>query len=125
MVTLKSDGEAASRRLRLHHVERRPRSTTCSYLPRRQACGEVGLGQQESHEGYRVTRSPRTDRPTRIRGFAMKIRSVRPNNRKKAFEVRVSTKTFLFPYSKTEPRPAIEDPVARVFVDREIGREGF
>ncbi len=55
----------------------------------------------------------------------MKIRSVKYNNRKKVFEIRVSTRDFLFPYSKTDPRPSPEDPVARVFVDREIGREGF
>ena len=55
----------------------------------------------------------------------MKIRSIKHNNRKKVFEIRVSTRTFLFPYSKTEPRPTPEDPVARVFVDREIGQEGF
>jgi hypothetical protein len=55
----------------------------------------------------------------------MKIRSVKYNNRKKVFEIRVSTRSFLFPYSKTDPRPSPEDPVARVFVDREIGREGF
>ena len=55
----------------------------------------------------------------------MRIRSVKHNNRKKAFEIRVSTRTLLFPYSKTDPRPTPDDPVARVFVDREIGREGF
>ncbi len=55
----------------------------------------------------------------------MRIRSVKHNNRKKAFETRVSTRTLLFPYSKTDPRPTPEDPVARVFVDREIDREGF
>ncbi len=55
----------------------------------------------------------------------MRVRSVKHNNRRKAFEIRVSTRTFLFPYSKTEPRPTPEDLVARVFVDREIGQEGF
>jgi len=55
----------------------------------------------------------------------MKIRSVKHNNRKKVFEIRVASRTLLFPYSKTDPRPTAEDPVTRVFVDREIGREGF
>lgn len=55
----------------------------------------------------------------------MKIRSVKHNNRKKAFEIRGSTKTLLFPYSKTDPPPTIEDPVSRVFVDNELAREGF
>ena len=55
----------------------------------------------------------------------MKIRSVKLNNRKKAFEVRVSARTFVFPYSKSDPRPTVDDPVRRVFVDEELGREGF
>ncbi|MGH8545338.1 MAG: hypothetical protein ACREX3_17270 [Gammaproteobacteria bacterium] len=55
----------------------------------------------------------------------MKIRSVKRNNRKKTFEIRVSTKTLLFPYSKSDPPPTIEDPVTRLFVDEEVGREGF
>ena len=55
----------------------------------------------------------------------MKIRSVRHNNRKKVFEVRTSAKALAFPYSKANPRPTPDDPVKRVFVDKELGREGF
>ena len=55
----------------------------------------------------------------------MKIRSVRHNNRKKAFEVRVLGRTFTFPYSKSAPQPTVDDPVRRVFIDEELGREGF
>lgn len=55
----------------------------------------------------------------------MKIRSVRHNNRKKIFEVRTSAKALAFPYSKADPRPTPDDPVKRVFVDKELGREGF
>ena len=55
----------------------------------------------------------------------MKIRSVKHNNRKKVFEIRGSTKSFVFPYSKTDPPPTAQDPVRRVFVDDEVGREGF
>jgi hypothetical protein len=55
----------------------------------------------------------------------MKIRSVRHNNRKKAFEVRVPGRTFTFPYSKSAPQPTVDDPVRRVFIDEELGREGF
>lgn len=43
----------------------------------------------------------------------MKIRSVRHNNRKKVFEVRTSTKTFEFPFSKAEPSPTADDPISR------------
>jgi len=55
----------------------------------------------------------------------MKIRSVTHNNRKKVFEVRTSTGTFVLPYSKVDPQPAAGDRIARVFVDQELGREGF
>ena len=55
----------------------------------------------------------------------MKIRSVRHNNRKKTFEVRTSTKSFVFPFSKAGPSPTIEDPVRQIVVDDEAGREAF
>ena len=55
----------------------------------------------------------------------MKIRSVRANNRKKAFEVRTYSKSLSFPYAKAEPRPSASDPIAAVHVDKEVGREAF
>ena len=55
----------------------------------------------------------------------MKIRSVKTNNRRKAFEVRTHSRTLSFPYIKAEPRPTAIDPVDRVTVDRELAREGF
>lgn len=55
----------------------------------------------------------------------MKIQSVIPNNRKRAFQVKASKKLFQLPYSKVEPQPSATDPIARVFVDKELGREGF
>lgn len=55
----------------------------------------------------------------------MKIRSIRHNNRKKAFEVRTSTKGLVFPFSRADPAPTIEDPVSEIFVDEEAGREAF
>lgn len=55
----------------------------------------------------------------------MKIRWVRHNNRRKLFEVRVAARELIFPYAKTDPCPTSQDPVARVFVDAELGREGF
>lgn len=55
----------------------------------------------------------------------MKIRSVVANNRKKAFEVRTSSRTLPFPYAKADPTPTSEDRISRVFVDRELGREAF
>lgn len=56
---------------------------------------------------------------------AMKTRSVKHNNRKKVFEIRAGTRTFVFPFAKSDPQPTPDDPVRRVFVDEEIGREGF
>jgi hypothetical protein len=55
----------------------------------------------------------------------MKIREVAGNNRKKAFEVTTSTRTLVFPYAKSDPKPTVQDPLKRVFVDQELNREGF
>ncbi len=55
----------------------------------------------------------------------MKIRSVRVNNRKRAFEVAVANKTLLFPYSKAKPAPTQANPVKRVSPDGEAAREAF
>ena len=55
----------------------------------------------------------------------MKIRSVTYNNRKKAFELRSSTRSFVYPYANLDPQPTADDRIARVFVDQELGREGF
>lgn len=55
----------------------------------------------------------------------MKIRSVKANNRKKAFEVRTHSKTYTFPYAKAVPRPNRGDGVVGVAVDEELGKEGF
>jgi hypothetical protein len=55
----------------------------------------------------------------------VKIRSVTANNRKRAFELRTSARTLIFPYAKAEPQPTAEDKVARVRVDPELAREAF
>ncbi|MGH9786718.1 MAG: hypothetical protein ACRD88_21320 [Terriglobia bacterium] len=55
----------------------------------------------------------------------MKIRSVTHNNRRKAFEVKTSTRTFLLPYPQVVPEPTATDPILRMFVDPELGREAF
>ncbi len=55
----------------------------------------------------------------------MKIRSVRFNNRKRAFEVTTGSKTLRFPYAKAEPAPTRDDSVVRAIVDKELAREGF
>lgn len=55
----------------------------------------------------------------------MKIKSVLPNNRKKAFEVATHSTEFVFPYAKLEIPPSRENPVTRVYVDRELDNEAF
>jgi len=55
----------------------------------------------------------------------MKIQSVTYNNRKRAFQVKASKEMFQLPYSKVDPRPTANDPVAKLYVDQELGREGF
>ena len=55
----------------------------------------------------------------------MRIRAVRPNNHKKAFEVTTHNKQYWFPYAQLELRPSRQDPIKRVYVERELGFEGF
>lgn len=55
----------------------------------------------------------------------MKIRSVKHNNRKKTFEIKTSNRTLQFPYSKLDLQPSGDDPIDRVYVDKELGSEGF
>lgn len=55
----------------------------------------------------------------------MKIWSVEPNNRKKAFEIRTARGVFTYPYAKLELRPDSEDRVLEVYPDEETGREAF
>ena len=55
----------------------------------------------------------------------MKIQAVAYNNRKRAFEVKAARMTWQFPYVKVDPQPSAIDPITRVFVDQELGREGF
>ncbi len=55
----------------------------------------------------------------------MKIKKVMQNNRKKAFEITTYSKGFLFPYAKLEVSPSRENPVKRVYVDKELDNEAF
>ncbi len=55
----------------------------------------------------------------------MKIRAVVGNNRKKAFEIKTSTRRMVLPYANVDPPPTARDPLERVFVDQELDREGF
>ena len=55
----------------------------------------------------------------------MKIRSIARNNRKNSFEVTIGSRVLAFPYARCDPAPSKVDPISRVFVDRELGNEGF
>jgi hypothetical protein len=55
----------------------------------------------------------------------VKIASVAANNRKRAFEVVTRRGQWLFPYSKAEPSPTASDPLVELYIDPELGREGF
>lgn len=55
----------------------------------------------------------------------MKIRAVKVNNRRKAFEVMTPKQRLTFPFARLEVQPRPDDPVTQVFVDKELGSEGF
>jgi hypothetical protein len=55
----------------------------------------------------------------------VKILAVLANNRKHAFEVRTRRGTLTFPYANVTPAPTASDRIASVYVDPELGREGF
>jgi hypothetical protein len=55
----------------------------------------------------------------------VKISAVRANNHSRAFEVVTQQGQLPFPYAKADPAPAPEDPVVNVYVDEELGHEGF
>ena len=55
----------------------------------------------------------------------MKIRKVAPNNRKRMFEVHTHRAVYSFPYVVAQPSPSSRDRIERVYVDPELGREGF
>jgi len=55
----------------------------------------------------------------------VKITSVKANNRRRAFEVTTRRGQWLFPYAKTRPTPTPSDPIVELYVDPELGHEGF
>jgi hypothetical protein len=55
----------------------------------------------------------------------MKILEVTPNNRKRTFSIRTRRETLTFPYGKADPEPTSSDRIIDLFVDPELGGEGF
>jgi hypothetical protein len=55
----------------------------------------------------------------------VKITAVKTNNRKRVFEVTTHRGAWTFPYSSAHPPPSTSDPVEKLFIDPELGGEGF
>lgn len=55
----------------------------------------------------------------------MKILEVRPNNRKRVFEILTEKREYSFPYAKLETPPTRTDRVKEVYPDPELGCEAF
>jgi hypothetical protein len=55
----------------------------------------------------------------------VKILSVEPNNRRRLFLVHTRRGSLAFPYAHCDPRPSSSDPIKEVYVDQDLGREGF
>lgn len=56
----------------------------------------------------------------------MKISRVTINNRSKEFSIATrSGVAYAYPYTRTEPRPGINNRIERVYVDKELGNEAI
>ena len=55
----------------------------------------------------------------------MKIQSIKANNKKRVFEATVSKGVLPMPYAQVEPSPSKSDPIVELYVDPELGGEGF
>jgi hypothetical protein len=55
----------------------------------------------------------------------LKIKSVRANNRMKAFEVRAGRRVLRMPFARLPVPPTADNRITELYVDPEIGCEGF
>lgn len=55
----------------------------------------------------------------------MKVRSVRINNHKRAFEVRLGGRVLDYPFARCRPEPGADDAVVEAHPDPEMAGEGF
>ena len=55
----------------------------------------------------------------------MKIKRIRANNHKKAFEIETASNVYAFPYALLRVRPDATNRIEDTFPDEELGREGF
>lgn len=55
----------------------------------------------------------------------MKIDALKANNHRRVFEVTAGGQVFDYPYARNDHVPSSEDPIAELYIDDELGREGF
>jgi hypothetical protein len=55
----------------------------------------------------------------------VKIMKVEADNRRHRFEVTTRREVLPFPYGRCDPAPSPDDRIVDVYVDPELGREGF
>lgn len=55
----------------------------------------------------------------------MKIQKVTADNRRRRFDVKLRRGALPFPYARCDPEPTPDDRLVDVYVDSELGREGF
>jgi hypothetical protein len=119
------DEQDTAWRIRVPYMVWRSRTTTRSRLPQWGTRSQVGSGRQLCHEGQTNPKDPKSNCRASAGRPVMRIRTVKPNNHKKAFEVAISSKQYWLPYAKLEVRPSRQNPIKRVYIDKEIGSEGF
>lgn len=76
-----------------------PKVRRGGYIFIAQAHCEIGSREREADEGQGIGQDSRADRTARARGAAVRIRTVKANNRRKAFEVWVNRKRLVFPFA--------------------------
>ena len=55
----------------------------------------------------------------------MKVLEVRANNRRRCFEIKTRSREYVYPFVECDPCPTTADPLVKVYVDPEVGNEGF
>jgi hypothetical protein len=85
----------------------------------------MGPRQSGCRKGHGNPNDIEADRRTSAGGTTVKIKTVRPNNHRKAFEVTTRGKQYWFPYAQLQLRPSRQNPVKRVYIEKELGCEGF
>lgn len=85
----------------------------------------MGCGERSADEGAAHTTASRDHRGAPRGRPALKIRRLRPNNRKKSFEIEAGPRRLAFPYALLRLRPTSENPIRDAFPDQELGCEGF